>query len=754
MKRVLLAIVCLAVSFVGFAQPCTPNAPTGNPGVFPDPDNVPCIERNVPYDFTMQTENFDSITLNFPVLGAVNVPVLWTRIDSITNFPCGISWQSDSLQYSPGETGCIRVSGTTLEPVGQYPAGIYITMSIDVPQLGVQEISGELKDLANQGGVTTDYNYISRVVNQGDSCPARDSLAAGVSSGSSCPGLQVTIAGITSFCGGSETLTAEPVYELAPVSYLWSTGDTTASISVSAGGTYSVTVTDQNGSESASVVVDTNTTPVAGFTYTVNGLTVTFTDSSTNADNYYWDFGDGGSDVSQNVTHTYTNDSTYTVRLTVNNNCGSDFITEDITVATPPCIPNAPTGNAGVFPHPDSIPCIERNLPYDYTMQTENFDTFSFNVQGFTANAYVLWTRIDSVENFPCGISWQSDKLQYGPGETGCIRVSGTSREIPGQYPVKIYMTMRLDIDVPIIGGEQEFSGELNDLVGQLEGIAGSLGYDFRYVSRVINPGDNCPARDTTEDGVSSGDVCPPLTAVITGNPTICSGQPTTLTAVAQYETGTPTYLWSDNSTAAAFTATAAGTYSVTITDDNDTATASVTVGTGTPPTAGFTAVVSSPVVTVNNTSTGAGTYLWNFGDPASGSNNTSTQASPAHTYGANGTYTITLTVTNNCGTSTDTETVTITGVGIASVQYDLTFDMFPNPSNGMVALQFSAESSKDVYELNILDLSGKSVYRERITSVAGAVQRQLDLSALAKGVYTLRLSSERGFGMKKLILN
>ncbi len=39
-------------------------------------------------------------------------------------------------------------------------------------------------------------------------------------------------------------------------------------------------------------------------------------------------------------------------------------------------------------------------------------------------------------------------------------------------------------------------------------------------------------------------------------------------------------------------------------------------------------------------------TYNWNFGDPGSGANNTSTLASPSHTFTAPGTYTVTLTTT------------------------------------------------------------------------------------------------------------
>ncbi|RYF79782.1 MAG: PKD domain-containing protein, partial [Chitinophagaceae bacterium] len=69
-------------------------------------------------------------------------------------------------------------------------------------------------------------------------------------------------------------------------------------------------------------------------------------------------------------------------------------------------------------------------------------------------------------------------------------------------------------------------------------------------------------------------------------------------------------------------------------------------------PAAGFTAVSTTsckPPLTVNftNTSTGAVSYLWNFGD-----GNTSTQQSPSHTFSNYGNYTVTLIATNASGCS------------------------------------------------------------------------------------------------------
>jgi PKD repeat protein len=51
----------------------------------------------------------------------------------------------------------------------------------------------------------------------------------------------------------------------------------------------------------------------------------------------------------------------------------------------------------------------------------------------------------------------------------------------------------------------------------------------------------------------------------------------------------------------------------------------------------------------------------WNFGDPASGANNTSSQNCPTHAFASNGTYTVTLTVNSGaCGTSVVTKNIIV----------------------------------------------------------------------------------------------
>ena len=96
---------------------------------------------------------------------------------------------------------------------------------------------------------------------------------------------------------------------------------------------------------SKQVVVNSETIPVAGFTATptsgVAPLNVQFTDtSSSNAQSWAWQFGDGNTSNSENTSHTYYAKGIYNVNLTVQGLCGANTVTKQINVDE--CIlPNA-----------------------------------------------------------------------------------------------------------------------------------------------------------------------------------------------------------------------------------------------------------------------------------------------------------------------------------------------------------------------------------------------------------------------------
>jgi PKD repeat protein len=136
------------------------------------------------------------------------------------------------------------------------------------------------------------------------------------------------------------------------VSRVWDFGDGTSSTGVNATrvyaapGTYQVRlfVTDSQGlggSVTKPVTVG-GSPPTANFTFTTNGLFVSFTDTSTDSDgtivSRLWSFGDGDTSTTTNPSGSYAAPGTYQVTLTVTDNHGlTDSITKSVTVAAAAC---------------------------------------------------------------------------------------------------------------------------------------------------------------------------------------------------------------------------------------------------------------------------------------------------------------------------------------------------------------------------------------------------------------------------------
>ena len=72
--------------------------------------------------------------------------------------------------------------------------------------------------------------------------------------------------------------------------------------------------------------------PRAIFSYEVNDLTVKFTNASSHADTYAWDFGDGKTSTEKNPEHTYAQNGTFKVTLTATGEGGVSSATEDVVV--------------------------------------------------------------------------------------------------------------------------------------------------------------------------------------------------------------------------------------------------------------------------------------------------------------------------------------------------------------------------------------------------------------------------------------
>ena len=88
------------------------------------------------------------------------------------------------------------------------------------------------------------------------------------------------------------------------------------------------------------------------FTYNSNINVVNFTDLSTGATAYSWDFGDGGTSTQQNPSHTYPSPGTYTACLVAHDATCYDTVCKVITIAAVGMDEQVLASSVSVFPSP------------------------------------------------------------------------------------------------------------------------------------------------------------------------------------------------------------------------------------------------------------------------------------------------------------------------------------------------------------------------------------------------------------------
>lgn len=105
--------------------------------------------------------------------------------------------------------------------------------------------------------------------------------------------------------------------------------------------------------------------------------------------------------------------------------------------------------------------------------------------------------------------------------------------------------------------------------------------------------------------------------------------------------------------------------------------------------------------------------------------------------------------ITNNAaGCASVAEVEAACGVtSIANVQ-SMAFDLFPNPTDGMVTIRGKFDGNSVVH---VLDCAGRSVHEERV-SAATEGSHTIDFSHLPPGVYTLRIQHGQSFSTTSLL--
>ncbi|HEX7832024.1 MAG TPA: hypothetical protein VF787_20375, partial [Thermoanaerobaculia bacterium] len=433
---------------------------------------------------------------------------------------------------------------------------------------------------------------------------------------------QPVISGTTSLCpGGSTTLTAS-----GADSYLWSTGATTASITVTQLGTYSVTATTNGCSASASSVVTENAASIeaSGPTTFCAGNSVTLTAAP--AQSYAWSNGA----TTQSITVSAS--GTYSVVETFANGC---------VLATSPV--NVQVGPSAVsIALDDTSACPGQSITATSSVTGGTNVTYQWLDENGNAIPGATSPTFSIVPSQP-GYGHLSLRISDA---TGCTLTSNTATYY------------RFDPAPPVItpigattfcagGGVTLQSSSASSYLWSTGATTQSIFVTEagQYTVTVID-GNGCT---TTSASVSVSVFAAARKPVISGTTTFCNGSSTTLTATA----GFASYAWSNGMTGASITVSDSATVTVTATNANGCS------ATSDPYTVTEYAAVTKPVITGATTfcNGGSTTLTATVGFASYSWSNGMTGASI--TVSDSATVTVTATNANGCSATSDPYTVT-----------------------------------------------------------------------------------------------
>jgi hypothetical protein len=89
--------------------------------------------------------------------------------------------------------------------------------------------------------------------------------------------------------------------------------------------------------------------------------------------------------------------------------------------------------------------------------------------------------------------------------------------------------------------------------------------------------------------------------------------------------------------------------------------------------------------------------------------------------------------------------------VGINTIENDLNFNIYPNPSNGLFNYAYAGESQLNI---EVLDVNGKTIYSQKIRNNSNVSNGVIDITNYANGIYMLILTDGSERVTKKLIKN
>jgi PKD repeat protein/Tol biopolymer transport system component len=486
---------------------------------------------------------------------------------------------------------------------------------------------------------------------------------------------------------------------------------------------------------------------------------VSFTNASSNATSYLWDFGDGSTSSTQSPDHTYTAAGDFLVQLVAYNTCGNDTLDTIIHVLNPPPV-------ATFSGTPTSI-CAGESV--QFSNSSTNATSYNWTFSGGNPSSSTLQNPLVVYANPG---TYNVSLVATGPGGSNTLTM--TSYISVGSAAVADYTVSDTLVYLPsslvsFTNSSVNATSYLWDFGDGLTSTAQNPDHTYTaagdFLVQLIAY--NTCGNDTLDTIIHVQN--PPPVAVFNGTPTsICAGESVQF---ANSSTNATSYTWTFSGGSPASSTLSdplviyatPGTYDVSLIvagpggSDTSEMLNYITVD----PLANADFVANSTIVYLpsadvvfTNNSSNATSWLWDFGDGS-----TSTDQNPWHTYTAAGVYTVMLIAYNaQCGNDTLTMTdyiIVDVPTGFANENPEVAGILIsPNPASGKFTITYEL-INPDVVEIDIYDMIGNEIRimhntlqqpgKHEITFSDG----QLNLS---DGIYLVKFSIGDRFFMEKLM--
>jgi gliding motility-associated-like protein len=454
--------------------------------------------------------------------------------------------------------------------------------------------------------------------------------------------LQISLSNVSCFNGTNGSASVSVAGGTSPYTYSWSNGSIAQTLNGIVAGSYFVTVIDQLGcTDTASAIITQPTLLTAVISSTNvscfggnNGSATVLVSGGTMPYYYLWSNADNNSTAGALIA------GNYTVTVTDANLCnvfGSAMITQPSQLSSQ--ITSSKNATCfGYFDGSASVAASGGIQPYHYQWDVSGDTSSTTNSLGAGVHNVVI-TDINGCTSF------------------STVNISQPSKVIITTYGDTIVCSGNLTtIGASASGGTVPYTYNWDPASGNTNSLFVVVWDSINYTVYATDS-NGC----TSDTGLIVLTTNPKLTATISGDSSICIGESTNLYLNINGGIGPYSYIWNNglaNQTSPiTVSPTSTTTYNVTVFDACNSL----------PAIASFTVTVHPmPVANVSvDNMKGCGslnanfidsnyvnnnTYLWDFGDPRSGTDNYSDESNPSHFYGQTGIYDLSLTVTSQFG--------------------------------------------------------------------------------------------------------